>query len=270
MEGLVMALINCPECSKEISDKVKACPHCGYPMEAPTEAGVKAEPIPQPLEKTSIKLENSKKKTIVIVSLAIFAVVAVIAIGFFIRQQQIKAAAITAHDEYVDELKHVQALMLVTGIKAEELANLTRQVWYNTIYEKSSAETNPYTKSGYRFNDDFNDSLRALFAAQETKDTINTINAGDSLITAAMKELQSPTEEFKDCYSTLNELYSCYSSLVKLATNPSGSLQSFTESFNKADEGFMVAYDKLSLQIPDRIMPAESPTPSAASTSTSN
>ena len=29
-----MALINCPECEKEISDKVKACPHCGYPMES--------------------------------------------------------------------------------------------------------------------------------------------------------------------------------------------------------------------------------------------
>jgi len=28
-----MALINCPECKKEISDKVKSCPHCGYPLE---------------------------------------------------------------------------------------------------------------------------------------------------------------------------------------------------------------------------------------------
>lgn len=27
-----MALIECPECSKEISDKAKACPHCGYPI----------------------------------------------------------------------------------------------------------------------------------------------------------------------------------------------------------------------------------------------
>lgn len=25
-----MALINCPECNKEISDKAKVCPHCGY------------------------------------------------------------------------------------------------------------------------------------------------------------------------------------------------------------------------------------------------
>lgn len=27
-----MALIDCPECSKSISDKSAACPHCGYPM----------------------------------------------------------------------------------------------------------------------------------------------------------------------------------------------------------------------------------------------
>lgn len=28
-----MSLINCPECGKEISDKAKTCPHCGYPLE---------------------------------------------------------------------------------------------------------------------------------------------------------------------------------------------------------------------------------------------
>jgi DNA-directed RNA polymerase subunit RPC12/RpoP len=28
-----MALINCAECSKEISDKAEACPHCGCPVE---------------------------------------------------------------------------------------------------------------------------------------------------------------------------------------------------------------------------------------------
>ena len=27
-----MALINCPECGREISDKASACPHCGYPI----------------------------------------------------------------------------------------------------------------------------------------------------------------------------------------------------------------------------------------------
>ena len=27
-----MALINCPECSRVISDQATACPHCGYPL----------------------------------------------------------------------------------------------------------------------------------------------------------------------------------------------------------------------------------------------
>jgi hypothetical protein len=27
-----MALIDCPECEKKISDKAAACPHCGYPL----------------------------------------------------------------------------------------------------------------------------------------------------------------------------------------------------------------------------------------------
>ena len=28
-----MALIKCPECGKEISDKSKQCIHCGYPLD---------------------------------------------------------------------------------------------------------------------------------------------------------------------------------------------------------------------------------------------
>lgn len=29
---MIMALIKCPECGKEISDKAKSCPQCGYPI----------------------------------------------------------------------------------------------------------------------------------------------------------------------------------------------------------------------------------------------
>lgn len=27
-----MALISCPECRRDVSDKAPACPHCGYPV----------------------------------------------------------------------------------------------------------------------------------------------------------------------------------------------------------------------------------------------
>ena len=32
-----MALMNCPECGKEISNQAKCCPHCGFPLESETE-----------------------------------------------------------------------------------------------------------------------------------------------------------------------------------------------------------------------------------------
>ena len=37
-----MALINCPECNKEVSDKAEMCPHCGYklPKQNPIFQGV--------------------------------------------------------------------------------------------------------------------------------------------------------------------------------------------------------------------------------------
>lgn len=31
-----MPLVNCPECGREISDAASACPHCGYPLSAPS------------------------------------------------------------------------------------------------------------------------------------------------------------------------------------------------------------------------------------------
>ena len=47
-----MALIKCPECGREISDKAKACIHCGYPMEVLT------------LENNSESNENSVKTNV--------------------------------------------------------------------------------------------------------------------------------------------------------------------------------------------------------------
>ena len=39
-----MALIKCPECGKEISDKAKVCIHCGYPMKEEVLNPIKALP----------------------------------------------------------------------------------------------------------------------------------------------------------------------------------------------------------------------------------
>lgn len=38
-----MALIKCPECGKEISDKSKCCIHCGFPMDELKQQSISTE-----------------------------------------------------------------------------------------------------------------------------------------------------------------------------------------------------------------------------------
>ena len=38
-----MALIQCPECEKQISSNAESCPHCGYPMKAKEEVSAQYE-----------------------------------------------------------------------------------------------------------------------------------------------------------------------------------------------------------------------------------
>ncbi len=47
-----MALINCPECGKEISNKATSCPNCGMPVASSIKVGTE-----QPIEQTSKRLK---------------------------------------------------------------------------------------------------------------------------------------------------------------------------------------------------------------------
>lgn len=61
-----MALINCPECKKEVSDSAKTCPHCGYKL------------IEDEVQKTNIQSKKPKKKsgclTLVIIGAALLII----------------------------------------------------------------------------------------------------------------------------------------------------------------------------------------------------
>ena len=51
-----MALINCPECGKNISDKAQICIHCGYPIKSITNS-VK---IKMPLYSSTLFIKNKE------------------------------------------------------------------------------------------------------------------------------------------------------------------------------------------------------------------
>lgn len=79
-----MALIKCPECGKEISDKAGKCPHCGYPIEE-IESTVEKETDKEEVLDNN-KETHKKKKTLnkkVIITISAIIGVAVIGAGAY-------------------------------------------------------------------------------------------------------------------------------------------------------------------------------------------
>lgn len=239
-----MALIMCPECGKEVSDKVKNCPHCGYPFSEKEHQEIEQDVVASTEEPTK------KKKSIIYLAVIVVVIVGIVA-GIFVMKM---SAEKQERAEYISNLSLVRITMLSGAAEAESLCNLTKSVWYNTIYKESDSKTDKFTKtkSGYSFNSDFNTSLSLLYSDDETKTTVEKIKENQETVSGLMKDLQNPPEDLSACYTTVDSMYEAYQNLTGLAISPSGSLTTFSEDFREADSDFMKYYQKLEMQIPDQ------------------
>lgn len=271
-----MALVKCPNCEKEISDKALVCPGCGLKFDeriinpvlceecgevvsenrdvcskcgCPVTKNQTDVSVPQKVELTSVNLPinkkfNKKHKFFIVAILAVLFLSFII--GFIVRNYQKEQYS----SNYYSNLESATALMLVGAAKAESTGNLIKSVWYNTIYEEYDGVTDKYTRSnGYGFNDDFNDSLEALFSDQSFKDEILEIESNQETVSEIMKELQNPPEEYTEAYQAIKKLYDSYLELTNLGINPSGSLRTYSESFNNADSETLQNYEAMTLYL---------------------
>lgn len=83
-----MALISCPECTQEVSDKAEACPKCAAPIAGAQEA-IAAGTSVKTVQETSKKF---KLQTLISVALMIIAIV--IGVGEDVDQDTLRGASI--------------------------------------------------------------------------------------------------------------------------------------------------------------------------------
>jgi len=96
-----MALIKCPECSKEVSDEVSTCPHCGTPIVTATELEAVEEP---PLEIQETSRDLNKNQRLIAASLFFCGIILLLKFSF------------TASESRLPGLALVSVLMTVSGI----------------------------------------------------------------------------------------------------------------------------------------------------------
>lgn len=239
--------IICEECGTEIPIGADTCPNCGCPVEdAPSESS----PV-QKVELAAVNLPQMKpgtKKGIIIGAAAAVLLVILIMIGV---NSHNKGTAAKISAEYSENLSSVSLSMLLGAGEAEDAGNLIRKVWYNSIHEERDPETDSYTRPKGYFYDDFNDALRELFSDSSFQSKISSIENNQESVAELMKALRNPPEEYEEAYDAVKDCYDAYLSLTNLAISPTGSLQTYTTSFNDADTKTLNAYNALKLYLDD-------------------
>lgn len=203
---------------------------------------IATEPTQSP---TILEKLTKNKALLVIIPVVIIAIIALLVTA------SSKQAAAKARTQYITDLNQVSQSMLLSGAEAESIGNLTKSVWYNTIFRKSDPETDKYTKATGYFASDFNQSLQTLFSDPIIKTKITTITDARDVVAFSMKKLQNPKEEFAACYSTIYEMQDAYMALTDCAISPSGNLQAYSSTLNASIDKFLTAYKRLQTQIPD-------------------
>lgn len=89
-----MALIKCPECKQNISDKVIDCPHCGYPLKKELEKS-------QTINNSKSRKMLNKKQIILISSIVVGIVILVVAIYLVLSDTM--GNAVSANSEEMEE-----------------------------------------------------------------------------------------------------------------------------------------------------------------------
>lgn len=238
-----MALMQCPECGHEVSDKAENCPHCGCPI-SPSPSVHESQPV----HITDIKLSGSPKtrKKAILISISSLCLLAVV-VGVVLAVNHKNAS--DKYDTYLEDLKQIRITMLRGAADSENLCNLTRGVWSDTIYEEFEVDTYKYTMTNGIFHDDFNTSLSALYSDNTTKNSISKIKENQEEVSSIMSRLQDPPESLKACYETVSELYDAYTAFTNFAISPSGSLTTYSSRFIEYDDDFSKHYDHLVMQL---------------------
>ena len=214
-----MGLTTCPKCEETISEKATVCPRCN----------------------SAVKQKKKKHKG-TIISIIVFALIVISALGIGISQ---KAKELT----FYSNMETVSFTMLDGATKAEDAGNLIKSVWYNAIFEERNSETDKYTMKNGKFVDDFNDALSELFADENFSNSISEIVTNQSEAANLVKQLKEPPKKYEEAYSVLKIYYDNYMEMTKIVINPTGSLNAFSEDLNTYDNNTVDSYEKMKLYL---------------------
>ena len=182
-----MAMIQCPECGKEISDTAKACPNCGYPLQ-------------------------KEKKQLSIKKIGIVAMIALLVLGsiLFVMTSKLNAAEQKEVDYVIIAISDIGEVNIESGSKIDEAEKL-----YNELSKKCKRHVVNH-KELLEARGTYN-----YYKAEETSDLIDQIGEvtldSQMIIDKAKKSYDALSEEQKKLVENYDYLISAIDKITDLA-----------------------------------------------------
>lgn len=194
-----MALIKCPECGKEISNKAKACPSCGCPLELPKESTTIAA-------HSSVAPPKRKKKHGCLITFIVLLVVSAF-FGINAAKDQNNNAAVPAEykDSGISELGISAAADALNKCEIESVKSVTHDELLDNAYLDG--------EKGYRVA---SGSLNNIILYMNPDDSVHYIKYADNVlfedgeVKASIKDFTFTSNEIAQlqtaCQSTVKEI----------------------------------------------------------------
>ena len=203
-----MALINCPECGKEVSDKAATCTNCGYVINS---------------EITTHNISKTKKpffqnRTFWIITICILVVIGGI-IGFeayrnYSTQKQLEEAQQKQEQLETEYYSNMKDTFLNLAEATKIAVTLNSQI--DTAWDAANKSfTGVYNLNLYVLS-----QLKILYEQDDFSTQAQKLLDLNNKIAQNMESLRTPPEKYNEAYMHLKKFSDSYTSLVSYIVSP--------------------------------------------------
>lgn len=223
----------CDKCGNELQDGQEFCPKCGHKVGAVVDTAANAA-----IDQFNAGVEKKKKKSKV-VPIVIAAVLAIaVAVGAFVSNTMGAKKAEEAKKEYIQNVEAFLALSLTAGSNLEDISDTVQRYWHEHIYDD---------KHGSSIDS------AILYALIDKSEEINQAEEYDGQMKALYSKIKNvpnglaeeDADEIEELRDAAKDLYNIYTDFYSLATDPSGSYNTYSEDNNDTTDEFLSCYRAL-------------------------
>ncbi len=227
----------CSKCGTELQEGQAFCPRCGQKADLQVNSSVNAAILQY---NTGVVKEKKKGKKAPLIIGLIAALVIGLGVGAFFVITNLNAAkaAEAAKNEYLKDAEEFLSLSYKAAANLEDIADTIQEYWHENIWENKHGK-------------DIETAILYAMIDKSSEITLaETYNTRLETLYNKVKKLPSEIadkdkEELKEICSAIKDLYSVYCTFYDLATDPSGSYNSFSDKNNSTTDSFIEKHNTL-------------------------